>query len=308
MGTKAVNVPQTWESFWHGVCHRPLRYLGPHAQTLSPLLGHGKGVRSKKVYDVATFLGTLTPDHITFAAALEHIHAASLCHDDVLDNGQTRRGHVCVHRTQGCAQAILLGDALMAEGFGALVSLEKKAVMPLACQCFSDLVEGQMEEHTLHDQSTQDSYLHMIAKKTGALFGLAFQGAGLIAGTPDTEAHILYTLGCEEGIAYQLYDDCWDYEQPVDQWDAGHDCLQKKWTLPLLHALQNDRDNVHNALHAVWSNPENTNERAHLVDCLRASLDHVRNLGKDHQERVQSHMAHITLLAKTGIIKSTISL
>ena len=284
---------QSWNAFWDTVHAYPLRHMGRHTRTLFDLLGCGKGLRSQKIYDVALSCGALIPDHAKFAAALEHIHAASLCHDDVLDNGAVRRQSPCIHRMHNSAQAILLGDALVAEGLSILAHLPYPDIVALTCQCLAELVEGQMAEQLIHAHSCQESYLEMIAQKTGSLFGLAYQGAGLISGRSKEQAHVLYQAGCEAGIAYQLHDDCNEYEQTVDQWNAGHDCLQKKWTLPVLHAYQKDAEAIERTLHAVWADPHNTQKKSYLVHALHASINYVRTLAKDYEQQSMRRMAHL---------------
>jgi geranylgeranyl pyrophosphate synthase len=271
----------------------PIRHLGQHTRTLFDLLGHGKGLRSRKIYDIALTCGVLTPDHVAFASALEHIHTASLCHDDVLDNGHVRRGKMCIHHTHSHTQAVLLGDALVAEGFGILAHLPYPTMMSLACQCLAHLVEGQMAEHTLGPQSHQSSYIDMIAKKTGALFGLAYQGAGLISGLCPEKTRILHQSGCNAGIAYQLLDDCDEYERPVDQWTTGHDCLEKKWTLPILRAYHTHSKITHHALHTIWSDPQNKKARQDLVHILQPSIHCVRTLATQYEKKAHTHMTHL---------------
>ena len=282
-----------WPGFWHAVCAHPKKHIGSNTRVLLEHMGQGKGLRSRKVYEIARSFGMPTQDHVVFSAALEYIHTASLCHDDVMDQGTKRRNNICLHRTHTGSHAILLGDALVAEGLGLLSHLPSSGLISLACQCLAELVEGQISEYHIHECSSQHAYLSMISKKTGALFALTYQGSGLISGLAHHQMHTLSKAGYDMGIAYQLNDDCNEYEEPVEQWDDGHDCLQKKWTLPLLYTKEQNPGPLHHTLQTIWNNPHDLQARSTLVNILRPAIDFVRQMARQYASRSDHSMQNI---------------
>ncbi|WP_255357061.1 polyprenyl synthetase family protein [Pseudonocardia sp. HH130629-09] len=145
------------------------------------LLAPGKLLRPLMLLTAAEAVGGRREDVLPAAAAVEHLHVASLVHDDIIDNDDLRRGRPSVHARYGVPDAIVTGDALLFEVFAVVAECAAPpeavvtAVAELA-RAGSDLCRGQVQESQLvapgpgRPGSTLDDYLEVAALKTGALF------------------------------------------------------------------------------------------------------------------------------------------
>lgn len=160
------------------------------------LLAPGKLLRPLMLLTAAEAVGGRREDVLPAAAAVEHLHVASLVHDDIIDNDDLRRGRPSVHARYGVPDAIVTGDALLFEVFAVVAECAAPpeavvtAVAELA-RAGSDLCRGQVQESQLvapgpgRPGSTLDDYLEVAALKTGALFrGRAGRAPRSAAGTP----------------------------------------------------------------------------------------------------------------------------
>jgi octaprenyl-diphosphate synthase len=196
----------------------------------------GKRLRPQLVFLVARLLGEVSPRHILFAQALESIHSASLFHDDVIDQGETRRDQACAQHVWGNTRTILAGDFLLTRGFSLLIELADLELLRLMQRATQDLLEGQVQEYDLSQHSLVPEYIKMIEKKTASLFAAACQGAALLSGASLGHQQALYTYGLCLGTGYQLLDDSAEYDLSPTCWHKGHDFIEQKITYPLLLA------------------------------------------------------------------------
>ncbi len=196
----------------------------------------GKRIRPRLVFQVARLFGEMTQEHTLFAQALESIHAASLFHDDVIDQGEKRRDQVCAHHLWGNTRAILAGDFLLTRCFSLLIELSNLEILRLMQKAAQELLEGQVQEYEISERSLAAEYIQIIQKKTASLFAAACQGSAFLSGACLDHQKALYTYGLCIGTGYQLLDDAADYELEVSQWHRGHDFIEQKITYPLLLA------------------------------------------------------------------------
>jgi octaprenyl-diphosphate synthase len=154
------------------------------------------------------------------AYALEMVHGASLIHDDIMDNAETRRGGNVLNRILPTSTAVIIGDLLFTK------ALREISEFPLFFRRLTNAVYemalGQYIEDTVKI-SDEDTYLDVIYKKTATLYEVAFEAGALLSGFEDP---ILRDAGRMFGMAFQILDDCEDYVE-----DEG------KPTLP--HILEN---------------------------------------------------------------------
>ena len=202
----------------------------------------GKRLRAKLILKIAS---THT-DAPLLAAIVELIHAASLLHDDVIDDADLRRGVASVNATEGSKTAIMLGDILYSKGFSALVAFDKEIA-----QCIADSVtalsKGEMMDVAMSASFNDDAetYLEMLYFKTATLIEAAAKAAAILEGK-DPSAYALY--GKNLGLSFQIIDDILDIvsDEATLGKPALHDYLEGKCTLPyiyLYHEL-NENDKV----------------------------------------------------------------
>jgi octaprenyl-diphosphate synthase len=152
-------------------------------------------------------------DALDAAAMLELLHTATLVHDDIIDDADTRRGLPSAHRQYGTSRAILIGDHLLSAGFHALPRLEEPVQRSLL-EAARLLAEGEaMEtELTRAGAATLEDYFLVIAKKTASLLQAATECGARIAQPNGEGVEAFAEFGFHAGIAFQLVDDLLDVE------------------------------------------------------------------------------------------------
>ena len=201
-------------------------------------LSGGKRLRAKLILKIAKD----SKKAPALAAIVELIHAASLLHDDVIDDAQTRRGVASVNATDGSKTAVMLGDVLYSKAFTELVSFDKEIAQTIAASVTA-LSKGEMMDVKMAEEFNSDEkkYLDMLYLKTATLIEAAAKAAALLAGK-DAQKYALY--GRNLGLSFQIIDDILDItadEKTLGK-PAMNDFVEGKCTLPyiyLYHKLDN---------------------------------------------------------------------
>ncbi|AUN39239.1 polyprenyl synthetase family protein [Tsukamurella tyrosinosolvens] len=177
---------------------------------------------------------------ITAAAAMELTHLATLYHDDVMDEADTRRGAPSANARWGNSIAILAGDYLFARASAYGADLGPRAVGVIA-KCFGELVTGQMLElKGAGDGDPVQHYLDTIWGKTGSLIATCGMLGALHGGASEETAQRMYRIGAAIGMAFQISDDIIDISSVAQDSGKtpGTDLREGVFTLPVLYALR----------------------------------------------------------------------
>jgi len=202
--------------------------------TLYTKLPHGKRLRAKLILKIAG--NSLSA--VKTAAIVEMIHAASLLHDDVIDDAYTRRSKPSLNALYGNKTAIMLGDILYSKGF-----LELNNISPDVAKMVSNAVVqlslGELKDVSLSKTFNVDKeiYLKMIYQKTASLMEACAGAAALLVGK-DKNAYMTY--GRNLGIAFQMIDDLLDITMDAETLGkpALHDFVEGKTTLPYIYLYE----------------------------------------------------------------------
>lgn len=202
----------------------------------------GKRIRPVLVLLGGEF-GTYSIEQIQhIAVPLELIHMASLVHDDVIDDAQTRRGQLTVRTKWDNRIAMYTGDYILAKGLQELTQIENPDVHRIMSHAIVEVCIGEMEQIRFFyrlDQRVRD-YLLRIKRKTALLIAVACQLGAIAAGAPRRVANRLYQYGYYVGMAFQIRDDILDIcgsEREIGK-PPGSDIRQGNITLPVIYALQ----------------------------------------------------------------------
>ena len=194
-------------------------------------LAGGKRLRAKLVLEIAGS-DTTAP---RLGAIIELIHAASLLHDDVIDDATLRRGAPSVNATEDSKTAIMLGDALYSKAYSTLVSYDE-AVAKTVADAVTALSVGELMDVRMSENFNADAgaYMDMLYLKTAALIEASAKAAALMMGK-DSEAYALY--GKNLGISFQIIDDILDIvsDEATLGKPALHDYEEGKCTLPYIY-------------------------------------------------------------------------
>jgi len=197
-------------------------------------LSGGKRLRAKLVLKIAQ-------EHENaplLAAIVELIHAASLLHDDVIDDADTRRGVASVNATQGSKTAVMLGDILYSKAFTELVAFDKDVAQTIAASVTA-LSKGEMMDVNMAEEFNADEqkYLDMLYLKTATLIEAAAKASALLVGK-DADKHALY--GKNLGLSFQIIDDILDItaDEATLGKPAMNDFVEGKCTLPYIYLYE----------------------------------------------------------------------
>lgn len=195
----------------------------------------GKRLRARLALAALDVLGVGRERGIGWAAACELLHNATLVHDDLQDGDRTRRGHPTVWAQHGEAQAVNVGDLLLMLPFLALEHAETSpAVRWLLARALAEhaaaVARGQVEELQLAGVKKVgwQGYRRAVAGKTSALFELPVEGAALLAGRSERDAHDLAEAFCHLGVLFQLQDDVLDLYGDKGRERPGSDLREGK--------------------------------------------------------------------------------
>ncbi|MCA2961483.1 MAG: polyprenyl synthetase family protein [Silvanigrellales bacterium] len=201
----------------------------------------GKRVRPALFLLTCQAIGYEGEHAFPIAAVCEYIHTASLLHDDVIDNSTVRRGKPTANSVWGDETAVLAGDLIYSAACRLMV---KTASLPLIddfAECIRFMSESELYQLDLlwKANTTRAQYERVVAGKTAALFEASCRTPCYLAGLPASVALPFGDYGRSLGFAFQIADDCLDYEGEEDEVGKSvtADLLEGKVTLPLILAL-----------------------------------------------------------------------
>ena len=254
-------------------------------------LPHGKRLRAKLILKIA---GSGL-EVVKTAAVVEMIHAASLLHDDVIDDAYTRRSKPSLNALYGNKTAIMLGDILYSKGFLELNNISAE-VAKIVSNAVTQLSLGELHDVSLSKTFNLDkeAYLKMIYQKTASLMEASAGAAALLAGK-DKVPYMTY--GRNLGMAFQMIDDLLDIT--ADAVTLGkpalHDFEEGKTTLPYIYlydVLDAGKKERLKSLHAKVLTKDEQNwilEEMRIHQIIEKSFFEARELVEEAIELMNHH-------------------
>jgi len=203
----------------------------------------GKRLRALLTLGSAKMCGYLkgTRD-INLAACVELIHAATLMHDDVIDNGSVRRGKKTLNKIWGNQSSILVGDYLLSRCFEMMVEDGNIEVLKLLSSTSSKIAQGEVLQlqHQGEVDMLEETYLKIISAKTAELFAAATKVGAILSDKKNKEKEALEFYGRNLGLTFQIADDTLDYNSELKLFGKkiGQDFYEGKITLPIILLFQ----------------------------------------------------------------------
>lgn len=237
------------------------------------------------------------------AAAIELTHLATLHHDDIIDEADTRRGVPAVNANWTNTLAVLSGDYLFAKS--SLLAAEVGGEVPRELAAtIAALCEGQVKEieAAFKTDRSPDEYLEVIERKTARLLSAAAYLGGLVGGADRRVARQLGDYGTAFGMAYQLADDLLDFlgDERKTGKPVGTDLKEGVYTLPVLHAME-ERDGVADLL-------EGETDLSELVDVLHdtGSFDYAREVARRYASEAMAAAAALPENQERDVLTSLV--
>ena len=277
-----------------------------HLSTEIPLLNEvgkyilasgGKRLRPAVSIYASKIFGGQGDAVVVAAAALEYLHTATLLHDDVVDEAETRRSQKAARLVWGNQASVLVGDYLLATAFRNLTLLGDMKVLDVISTTTTLMAKGEILQLVRrYDTATEADYLAIIVHKTACLFAAAAQIGGCYAGAAPAQQEALYRYGNELGIAFQIVDDALDYVEDRSKIGKplGIDLKERKVTLPLSRLMKVASPADHGRLNEILGQPAVTDDNVREVIALMTRhevLPYTLSEAQRYADTAKSHLA-----------------
>ena len=236
----------------------------------------GKQMRPMFVMLSAGLCGGITDRTYRAASLIEMIHTATLVHDDVVDDAMERRGFFSINAIWKNKVAVLVGDYLLSKGLQLSAEFKDYDFLALISTATKEMSEGELLqiEKARKLDIEEDVYFEIIRQKTASLIAACCATGASSTGASDDIVEEMRQLGENIGIAFQIKDDLFDYEnvstsigKPV-----GIDIKEKKMTLPLIYAINKaDRKTKKWMINVVKNHNQNDKKVAELISYVKQS-------------------------------------
>jgi octaprenyl-diphosphate synthase len=179
---------------------------------------------------------------IRMAAVMEFLHTATLVHDDIIDDSDTRRNRPTINSLYGNETAVLMGDWLYMSAFETSLAERSLPILDILTRVTRKMTEGELLQLTLLNRSdvSESQYLEVLQRKTAHLFSACCEVGAILGGASEQQQTQLRNYGLNLGTAFQLVDDLLDFTSNDDALGkaAGVDLLGGKVTLPLIYLIE----------------------------------------------------------------------
>ena len=203
----------------------------------------GKRLRALLTLGTAKLCGyTKGSRDVNLAACVELIHSATLMHDDVIDEGEVRRGKETLNKVWNNHSSVLVGDYLLSRCFEMMVEDGNIEVLKLLSSTSSKIAQGEVLQlqHKGEVDMLEETYLKIISAKTAELFAAATKVGAILSNSNKKEKDALEFYGRNLGLTFQIADDTLDYNAELKLFGKkiGQDFFEGKITLPIILLYQ----------------------------------------------------------------------
>ncbi|MBZ5202274.1 heptaprenyl diphosphate synthase component II [Planomicrobium chinense] len=231
------------------------------------------------------------------AVPLELIHMASLVHDDVIDDSETRRGKPTVKAEWNNSVAMYTGDFILARALEYISEIDSPKLHHILSKTMIEVCRGeiiQIEDKYKLDQNLRD-YLRRIKRKTALLISSSCELGALVSGTDEKTAAHLRRFGYFIGMSFQIIDDILDFTSTDEELGkpAGSDFIQGNITLPILCARKNPE--VYSLLKNSLGKELTESERLGIVKTIRDSpaIDEAKAISERYLQKALQELAYL---------------
>ncbi len=270
-----------------------VRTIGSHMLGL-----RGKLLRPMTEVLVARALGYEGREHSTLGAVLELVHAATLLHDDVVDQSSMRRGKISANEMWGNSASVLVGDFIVSRAIELAAGIGDPGIVDVIAYTTRRISEGEvMQLMNLRAAATgEEQYFDTIERKTAVLFETAARLGAAISGQNLEDQDQVAKFGNTLGIAFQLRDDILDYSGDAETIgkEVGDDLAEGKLTLPLIRALAVAAPEERRVIQSALESPEQLDIEAVceiVVSC--GAVEYTSGLARKYSRLAMQHAGHL---------------
>ncbi len=206
------------------------------------LFGGGKRIRPLLMVLSARICGYAGDYDKTFSTIFEYLHAATLLHDDLVDEAKLRRGEPVANLVWDNPTAVLVGDFLLARALSIAAKTKRPDVIDVVAEITENMSQGEIQQLLRKGclDITEKEYIDIIRHKTAFLFQGACRAGALISDASKEKQTSLSQYGLNLGVAFQMIDDLLDYtfDTMILGKEVGADLKEGKLTLPVIYSLK----------------------------------------------------------------------
>jgi octaprenyl-diphosphate synthase len=251
----------------------------------------GKQMRPMFIFLTAGLTGGITESTYRAASLIELLHTATLVHDDVVDDSNLRRGFFSINALWKNKIAVLVGDYLLSRGL--LLSVEHKEfeMLRIVSTAVRKMSEGELLQIEKARKLDIDEaiYYDIIKAKTASLIASCCATGATSSNSTAEVVNLLHDFGENVGIAFQIKDDLFDYEQTeITGKPRGIDIKEHKMTLPLIYSLkQMNASDKRFVMNTIKNHSENTERVEKVVNMVikAGGLEYSRNAMYHYQAK-----------------------
>jgi len=230
----------------------------------------------------------------TFSVIFEYLHAATLLHDDLVDDAHIRRGKPASHTVWGNETAVLVGDFLLARGLAIAAETDEPRIIKIISEITQNMSQGEI--HQLDRKGridlTETEYMDIIRCKTAVLFQGACCISAILAKASEEKETALAAYGYNLGLAFQMVDDLLDYTFDTQALGktVGADLREGKLTLPVIMALHRAQPEDRQPMEKVIQDETFTeNDFRWLVEKISeyGGFEYTRALAREHTAKAR---------------------
>ncbi len=266
--------------------------------------GGGKRIRPLLLLLSAKALGFDGMSRIRLGAVVEMLHTATLVHDDIIDEADTRRGKPSANAQWGAAKCVLAGDWLYMQSFQTALQERSFHILDLLIGLTQQMVEGELlQMQKLGHLINEEEYFDLIFRKTAMLFKVSMQlGAALASSSEEIEQQ-LGEYGRNLGLAFQIVDDVLDLtgEQATLGKPAASDLREGKATLAVIHALERGTGAERESIRTVLADRSfGRVKHSTILDILHrhGSLEYAMDAARAYAEAARQSIAELKPLGE----------
>ncbi len=280
-----------------------IKNLKPNVELISTIANHilfsgGKRLRPLLMVLCARICQYQGSYDKTFSIIFEYLHAATLLHDDVIDEAVMRRGKPAAHHFWGGAAAVLTGDFLLARSLSIASETCNVRIIQAIAEITENMAQGEIHQlMRIGDINLSESeYLEVIRRKTAVLFQGACKVSAIMAEAPMGWETALSDYGYNLGMAFQMTDDLLDYTEDslVLGKTVGADLREGKLTLPVIFTLNAASSKDRLRMENIISNTEfSIPEFQELIGYLKkyGGIDYTWKKASGHIEAAKTAIA-----------------
>jgi octaprenyl-diphosphate synthase len=216
-----------------------------NVQVISDIGEYLRNGGGKRIRPVLLLLGAKLFDYrgdgaVRLGSVVEIIHTATLVHDDIIDEAETRRGRPSANTTWGNSKCVLAGDWLYMQAFKIALEERNLRILDVLIGLTQQMVEGELlQMEKLGKAISLDEHFDLIFRKTACLFSVCMRLGAILGGATREQEETMAGYGHNLGMAFQIVDDVLDLTatETVLGKPVASDLREGKATMAVIHAL-----------------------------------------------------------------------